>query len=1138
MTGKDEEIGSAAENYVIKQYKKYEDLQKARINVGEIVKDFDWRNPSKTKFASGNELFGGVLSAIEGTVSSVVPAMLTRGASLIPQMGAPMYIDYNVEKAKRLYGDDPDAVAKLVRNGETEISTPAALAAAAMSLEYVGFKGVSKYLLGKTGTLKPFLTLATTQNQEGFTEWFQTGIEEVNNSIARGDTLGKAAANALETMASKEGVNSYLMGVLGSGVISAPTAISSSVTNALITETQVFNEAADLIKKTADLQSLRAQNNNKDFRAAIDIQINQTEQDLKDLLENTNKLSEAMTKEEQSEILDLLNKKKENNTTLEKLNSDYADGKLTAQQYGAAKGSLTNSNKRITSEVDRVRANANERLLKGEIEVVQDIVGKEKVNVFETVEEFVEATGQDADFDAFVNPEGEIFINKQRAAQVGSVTAGSHELLHRILKSTFNSNPETALKLVEDFKSILSEKERNIVQKRIDENYADASAEVQAEEYLTAFSDAIGKEEITFTDNLKESFMRLAKPILDIFRPKGYSKLEFESGRDVYNFIKDYQKNIKKGKISERAQKLQDLGEVDLGIIKKSVRNREIASNEVQELYDSQGEAAAFDIIEKFKPITSKIVEARSQAPNFDRQLLTDEIETGKRGIFDLIREYKPESGVPLAAYINKFLPARAIEASQRVLGEEFTADVTEAKGVVAEEITEVVEEKPTKLTKPSSLLPAEAVTEITEQVKEKIKGIDPKSMTFKKLGDLAPEVIAREIGIPVKKLTDPRANLSKGDATAIQQFVNKNADKLLRILPEGSVTEAATDDILGTSTGVPTGLLKAFYTKGKRSTRGAGLTPFIKNKNISKADFLEAFGIVEGKKAEGFSARSPQAQALKGIASLYGRLVTNEVSRSPEVGLKPEAKQRVAAGKAKTMASKRITKLSDSEVLKLVELAGLNSINDVAKVLGIGKVTINDSNREAKRKEMLDYIKKARIPSSVFELSKLGNFGRKKVDGVYVNMPTRGGLYYNTSDPAYKEALKLAKQNDKFYPKLKKAKRVSIAKAFSKEGEAQSSANMDFLEEYTNILADAVHKYNMPIELASLFISSGYQATTGAIKIAAPFKYKSIKFEYAGPDGKASDNTGVKFREEHTIPASVIGANLIYAIQKTLLVL
>ena len=84
-------------------------------------------------------------------------------------------------------------------------------------------------------------------------------------------------------------------------------------------------------------------------------------------------------------------------------------------------------------------------------------------------------------------------------------------------------------------------------------------------------------------------------------------------------------------------------------------------SEEVQILYNEQGEAAAFDIIEQFKPITNKLVQRRSEAPDFDRQLLTDEKETGKRGILDLIREYKPESGVPLAAFINKFLPSRAI---------------------------------------------------------------------------------------------------------------------------------------------------------------------------------------------------------------------------------------------------------------------------------------------------------------------------------------------------------------------------------------------------------------------------------------------------------------------------------------------
>ena len=69
-------------------------------------------------------------------------------------------------------------------------------------------------------------------------------------------------------------------------------------------------------------------------------------------------------------------------------------------------------------------------------------------------------------------------------------------------------------------------------------------------------------------------------------------------------------------------------------------------------------------------------------------QLFLTEIEIGERGILDLIREYNPESGVPLAAFINKFLPARAIEASRRVLGEEFTEDVTEARDIAAEEVT------------------------------------------------------------------------------------------------------------------------------------------------------------------------------------------------------------------------------------------------------------------------------------------------------------------------------------------------------------------------------------------------------------------------------------------------------------------
>ena len=91
----------------------------------------------------------------------------------------------------------------------------------------------------------------------------------------------------------------------------------------------------------------------------------------------------------------------------------------------------------------------------------------------------------------------------------------------------------------------------------------------------------------------------------------------------------------------------------------------------------------------------------------------------------------------------------------------------------------------------------------------------------------------------------------------------------------------------------MPKSLLNAFYTKQARLGKGAGLAPFRLNKGISKADFFrKRFGIVEGKKAEGFDARSPQAQALKGIASLYGKLVTNEIVRS-DTDLSLEAKAR-----------------------------------------------------------------------------------------------------------------------------------------------------------------------------------------------------------------------------------------------------
>ena len=152
------------------------------------------------------------------------------------------------------------------------------------------------------------------------------------------------------------------------------------------------------------------------------------------------------------------------------------------------------------------------------------------------------------------------------------------------------------------------------------------------------------------------------------------------------------------------AKPKQEQEDAEENALKKIVREEKqsISSDKVQKIYNEKGRNGADQIIKLFRPITKRIVDKRRDAPDFEnfREILTDEIETGVGGILDLITKYKPESGVPLAAYINKYLPVRAIAASRRVLGKEFSKDASEETGLMATEtadqnMTERVVEKP-----------------------------------------------------------------------------------------------------------------------------------------------------------------------------------------------------------------------------------------------------------------------------------------------------------------------------------------------------------------------------------------------------------------------------------------------------------
>jgi hypothetical protein len=197
-------------------------------------------------------------------------------------------------------------------------------------------------------------------------------------------------------------------------------------------------------------------------------------------------------------------------------------------------------------------------------------------------------------------------------------------------------------------------------------------------------------EDIAFSKSSKELKLELE----DLKENEGdYDPYEFE--QEVRKLEGKIKREIEKEKagVAPVAKKEVTEEETDKEIIKNE--RGSVSSDKVQRIYEEQGVNGAQAIIDLFKPITKKLVNKRMDAPGFDRELLTSEIETGDGGLFYLIRSYKPATGVPLAAYINKQLPLRAIAASRRVLDKDFSKDVTEEKGLIAEETVSETKEKP-----------------------------------------------------------------------------------------------------------------------------------------------------------------------------------------------------------------------------------------------------------------------------------------------------------------------------------------------------------------------------------------------------------------------------------------------------------
>ena len=778
-------VGEPTKKYIISQFKQVEERSKKLKQTGSITE-------GGKKLIQGDidgisDLFGGSVNAVGSVVQTVVPAAITFGTSLPAQVIAPMFREYNIQKAKTIFPESNDPLKELEEKGEIEIATPTVLGVLATGLEYVGFKGIAGKILNKAVSFKPLTSLLLTGNKEGVTELGQHGVEVVNKSLAKGETVENSILKGLTSMASQEGLESYLQGFIGGTSVAGP---GSLVNRALRSD----KESSILINKSiSNLNSLNSklkETKDEDLKSIIKQKISEVEKSLKDYLINNKVISENISNEQKNELIELINKKDKYFNSYNNLLNKYNDNEITKEEFDFGKKSLEEEYDLVSKSISDIRNSVNIAQIEEQIKIIEP-KAKELgvvVNSYETSEEFIKATGQDASVDGFINDKGEIFINKQRAAETGAVNVAAHELLHNVLKNEV-SDFNKAKKLVDDFKKVLSEEELEVVQKRIDDNYkftideqgnrVERPESEYIDEYLTAFSDAIGQKDIIFNENI---FTKIGDVISSILRAIGFKKIKFNTGRDVYNFIKDYQKNIAKGKVSKQTLEVSKT----LKDVEGEIKMSKTASENVQKIYEEQGVGGALDIIEEFKPIVNKIVQRRSEAPNFDRQLLTDEIETGKRGLLELIQDYDIESGVPLAAYINKFLPARAIEASRRVLGETFEEDISQRVDIAAPEVEVEIKTKEEKV--PRSLrkkLNIETGSDLYNKVKDAV---------VKTFGTKLPEVtdpkFKKALSDSYKRELKKEINSLMGTRSDFKMFVTNNAETLYKSIPQETINK------------------------------------------------------------------------------------------------------------------------------------------------------------------------------------------------------------------------------------------------------------------------------------------------------------------------------------------------------------
>jgi hypothetical protein len=355
-----------------------------------------------------------MLAAIAGAGAevgySLATGALTYGTAPMAEMMGAMVTDYNIQKAKAKYKDLPEeeAIDQLIKNKETDVWLPMALAVPAALAERYALKGTTKFLaqnLTSTGKKQVAKSILINANKEGGTEWVQGALEtatsslganydleaeNVMNGISMPSRALKAAQDAFNFSFSKQGLETYLQGLVGTGVISSSkAAIDKLGPNAYraLTATRYAidgDKVERLTDEIADLIEKKDSVNNPTQKAIYEEEIKKREEELKGLIVNQDGLFEAMSDDDYEEIKRNSDLQKTHIEKVNELREELDLGIIEEDEYNEAYKIYQQRYKEAQARIKGIVNEAQENVSQKNIDIAQK--NKELMNIIKNPE--------------------------------------------------------------------------------------------------------------------------------------------------------------------------------------------------------------------------------------------------------------------------------------------------------------------------------------------------------------------------------------------------------------------------------------------------------------------------------------------------------------------------------------------------------------------------------------------------------------------------------------------------------------------------------------------------------------------------------------------------------------------------------